>query len=164
MITPSECPGCKRPFPDALWADIEGDSAEARCKPCDKTFDVTRTGSAPPYSPPPPTPTPHPGAVARDEAIERVEEHAKSSWIAEATRSVMDLARKGREFTTDDVWKALRSTGVTTPEPRAMGAVMRRLAKSGVIRNTRRTVESDRPECHRRPVTVWEPITRGTTS
>jgi len=53
----------------------------------------------------------------------------------------------------------LERTGVEgTHEPRAMGAVMRSLARARVIEATDRTVESVRKANHRRPVRVWKSL------
>jgi hypothetical protein len=94
-----------------------------------------------------------PSAVqARDEAIARVEEHAPPSWMVEATRTVLRLAESRASFTSDDVWEVVGSP----PEPRALGAVMQRLSREGKIRATQEWRQSVRPECHARPVRVWQ--------
>lgn len=92
-------------------------------------------------------------AQARDEALARVEAHTAPIFAEHADRIVRTLARTGREFTTDEVWKHL--VGVFTHEPRALGAVITRLAKAGIIEKTGAYVPSGRIECHGRPVPVW---------
>jgi hypothetical protein len=96
------------------------------------------------------------------EAIERVEEHANDRWIAEVRDVVRLLASCRHEFTTDDVWLQVDRLDVTTHEPRAMGAVMRFAARSGWVTATDRVVSSLRPECHCRPVRVWQSLLKGT--
>jgi len=94
------------------------------------------------------------GERLRDEAIDRVEQHAPPDWADEALNVVIGLAREeGREFTTDAVWAGLN--GAQPPEPRAMGAVMRKAVMLGWIEKTDRMEMSKRPRCHRRPLTVW---------
>ena len=92
--------------------------------------------------------------AARDEAIQRVDEHASDAWKAEAMRAVVRVARERRRFTTDDVWAVLGESG--THEPRAMGAIMLQAARDGWVRATDDYVRSNRVACHARPLRVWE--------
>lgn len=94
------------------------------------------------------------GRVARDEAMQRADEHADDAWKDTAWRILVERIGPG-EFTTDRVWHHLDAEGAATHEPRALGPVMRRAADAGLIYNTGRVVKSARPECHTRPVTVW---------
>jgi hypothetical protein len=94
------------------------------------------------------------GIAARDEALGRVEEAAPEEWKMAARRAILRLARTRPTLTTDDVWRAL--DGHVPPEPRALGAIMRQ--SSDILLRTERTVNSTRPECHRRPVRVWESL------
>lgn len=98
------------------------------------------------------------GERRRDEAIHRVDLHADGDWKDAALRTVRSLAASRTTFTTDDVWKLLAGAGYEVREPRAMGAVMRRVAGAGLIRATDHWALSKRPECHRRPVRIWESI------
>jgi len=99
--------------------------------------------------------------AARDEAIDRVEANAHHDWLVQARQAVLWLAHNRDEFTTDDVWGLLSNTGVGTHEPRALGAVMRWAARSGVVVKTDRVVNSCRVECHARPVAVWRSASKG---
>lgn len=93
----------------------------------------------------------------RDEAIGRVDHHADPVWKKQADFAIRSVATEHAEFSTDDVWQALHDLAVDMPhEPRALGAAMRRAAKDGIIAPTNRTVNSARPECHCRPVRIWE--------
>jgi len=93
-----------------------------------------------------------------DEAIQRADDHARATWKEAALDGVRVLSFSKERFTTDDVWEYLESAGRTTHEPRAMGAIMRKAVKEGFIRNTGEFVKSRRPECHCRPVAVWEAV------
>ena len=102
----------------------------------------------------------HPGAQARDEAMQQVDDHADTSWKGKALAAVLHIAEHGDEVTTDEVWAALEKwyPHLRTHEPRAMGPVMRRAAGLGLIERTERTTLSVRPENHRRPVRVWRSL------
>ena len=93
---------------------------------------------------------------ARDDAIARAERHAVDGWKTATFGVIRQLAESCASFTTDDVWLALQKLpDVATHEPRALGSMMRQAAKSGWIEPTDRYVNSQRPECHARPVKVW---------
>ena len=98
------------------------------------------------------------GEAAKDAAIDRVDHHASERWKGRAKEAVAALALTCRFFTTDDVWNRL--DGVTTHEPRAMGAVMVWAMKQNLIRKTGRYVKSMRPECHRRPIVQYVGATK----
>lgn len=99
------------------------------------------------------------GEELRDEAISQVESAMDRQWKHIALAAVRVLAERGDPFTTDDVWAKVEGLSLaTTHEPRAMGAVMQRAAKLGLIKATDRTVQSRRPRCHARPVRVWMPL------
>ena len=91
---------------------------------------------------------------AADEAIARVAEAADQAWMDRVLQWVCEQPH-GTTFTTDDVWAAADRWAVTTGEPRALGAVMRRAAKAGLTVATAEYRPSVRPECHARPVRVW---------
>ncbi len=95
--------------------------------------------------------------LARDAAIDRVEAAAREDWKEVALMVVEVVARDRELFTTDHVW-AVMPGDVSTPEPRAMGAIMRRAAREGYVTATDRHVLSNRPLCHRRPVRVWRSL------
>jgi hypothetical protein len=95
---------------------------------------------------------------ARDEALERVEENAHADWLMAAEWAVTGLAFNYEEFTSDDIWKAVNEQGFSTHEPRAMGAVMVKAARAGMIAPTDRWVQSKRTACHGRPIRVWRSL------
>jgi len=100
----------------------------------------------------------HPGAVARDEALDRVEQAADDQWKDVAIRAVRWLAGMHTEFTTDAVWAAIEHYHPTaqTHEPRAMGPIMMRAKSLKYCEPTDRTVLSTRTQNHRRPIRVWK--------
>lgn len=99
----------------------------------------------------------HPGAVARDEALDRVERAANEEWAAVALRATEWISGMHNEFTTDSVWAAIEEyyPNVHTHEPRAMGPIMMKAKKHKWCEPTDRTVLSDRKQNHRRPIRVW---------
>lgn len=70
------------------------------------------------------------GDPTLDDALATVEANAPTGWIVAADRQVRALADSGRPFTADDLWDALEDR---PPEPRALGAVLARLSRQGVI-------------------------------
>lgn len=94
------------------------------------------------------------GSQLRDLALARVEANAPDGWMDAALQAIRSLRGHKREITTDDLWELLPSP----PEPRAMGAAVRQAALSGLLRKTDRVRPSVRPECHRRPVAIWEVV------
>lgn len=91
---------------------------------------------------------------ARDEAITRVEENAAPDWKTFARIAVKLCAAQHETFTTDDVLRYMPS-GVETHEPRAWGAIMRNMARQGLIESTPEYRVSSSAKCHARPKRVW---------
>ena len=94
---------------------------------------------------------------ARDEALRRVAAATDPSWATDIENIITGLATD--TFTTDDVWQAASDANLDVPhEPRALGAILHRLARQQVIVATDRYVASLRPACHRRPIRVWRKV------
>lgn len=93
--------------------------------------------------------------AARDAAMQRAEDGANPVWAQAAYWAVRLLAYRQPAFCTDEVWWLLDELGVETPEPRAMGPVMRKAFVEGVIDTTDQWQRSLRPQCHCRPVMRW---------
>lgn len=89
--------------------------------------------------------------MQRDIAIDRADQAAPEKWKETALQLVHRLARIKDTLTTDDLWELLDHP----PEPRAMGAIMRRASKNGWIQPTNMIVNSKRPQCHARALRVW---------
>ena len=91
---------------------------------------------------------------ARDEALRRVASATDPSWATNIENIILGLATD--TFTTDDVWQAASDANLDVPhEPRALGAILHRLARQQMIVATDRYIASLRPACHRRPIRVW---------
>jgi hypothetical protein len=93
------------------------------------------------------------------EAMNRVAQNAPVDWLSAAKHAGVLVAKRRIEFTTDPIWRILELQAVAAPhEPRAMGPVMDALMRAGVCMKTGRVVPSSRPECHRRPITVYKSL------
>lgn len=95
------------------------------------------------------------GQLALDDALGRVEKSADEKWMTAADYAVAHLALRKPEVTADDVWDVLDGMELETPENRAMGPVMRRAAKAGIIERTDRTIKTRRPSRNHGDVRVW---------
>lgn len=94
---------------------------------------------------------------AKYEAIARVGYNTESWWRMKADEAVWEVAINNPLFTTDDVWEQLQKWGVEpSHEKRAMGAIMTQAAKKAWVTKTDRVRNSQRVECHNRPVAVWQ--------
>lgn len=90
--------------------------------------------------------------VLRDESIKKVEENADAEWLEAAYEAVLKVAKRCDMFTSDDVWAEV---DLPAREPRAMGAVMMKAYRNGVIQPTTYWQESRRRSAHARPLRVW---------
>jgi hypothetical protein len=98
----------------------------------------------------------------RDAAIDRVSEAAPHAFKVGTMEVIEALALTRDEFTTDAIWALNERRGIEAPpEPRVMGALLKRAAEAGWIEPTDRTVQSGRAENHRRPVRVWRSRIKG---
>lgn len=99
------------------------------------------------------------GSAAKAAALRAVNDNADPVWKRNAKHAIYDLAQTRETFTTDDVWVLLHKRGEETPhEPRALGALMNAAAKKNLIVSSGDWVESNRHECHRRPIRVWRSL------
>jgi hypothetical protein len=93
---------------------------------------------------------------ARDEALEQVEANADPSWKDAAFEAVVSASRDLHRFTADDVFDRIPH-GVATHEPRALGPVMLRAVRAGMIFKANvASIPSRRRSLHASPRTVWE--------
>lgn len=91
----------------------------------------------------------------RDEALARVDAHAPADWKARAQAVLVDVARRQPELIATDLWKA----GLDAPhEPRALGAVLQRAVREGILAPTGRVAQTDRTKAHARPCAVWRSL------
>lgn len=93
---------------------------------------------------------------ARDEALERVESASDPDWVVSAEKALLYVSMSLQTFSTDDVWDRLRMLSVPAPrEPRALGPVMRRAVRDGLIKAVGYAA-SERPERHCAPVRMYQ--------
>jgi len=94
--------------------------------------------------------------LAREDGINRAEEHSPSEWRATALKALNHVARMQLTFTSHDVWRRLEELSVEKPhEESAMGAVFRQASKAGLIEKTGRYVPSQMVQCHR-DIAEWK--------
>ena len=152
MKSGRHCSGCGRKFPEEGRLRAIELGKRIKCSVCGaKTTPVDTDICAKKHK-----------GDALDDALARVEEAANPDWLLTAIEAGRRVALLQEELTTDDIWTQLDlSPSIGTKEPRAMGAVMRKLQRSGVVENTMRQKISGREECHRRPLTVWRSLIWG---
>lgn len=79
----------------------------------------------------------------------------ENDWSVLAYAAVRQVAETQSEFTPDDIWM----TGLEKPvEARALGGVMRRAHREGMIEKTGRVRPTTQPESHGTDVTVWRSL------
>jgi hypothetical protein len=93
--------------------------------------------------------------MSLEDALIIVDENADKKWKEAAMNEVYLLCKTYPEMTTDDVWKRLESLDVATKEHRAMGPIMMKAVKNGWCRASGSYVKSERPECHKRPISLY---------
>jgi hypothetical protein len=98
------------------------------------------------------------GARRRDDGMARADAHADPDWKAEADQIVRDFLVP---FLGDDVWATLDRRGVDYPhEPRALGPIILRVYRAGLIEPTGRFFNTARPSAHRSPQREWRPTAK----
>jgi len=98
----------------------------------------------------------------RDAGIARAAEGADrldEEWKDRMYRAVVACAESNREFICDDVWRYASDADRNFAKPKALGAVVLRAAKAGVIANTGRFEKTANARRHRSPVPVWRSLT-----
>jgi hypothetical protein len=94
----------------------------------------------------------------RDEAMERIEEHASDEWKSMVMDGLLALARSMEEFTSDDLLVHLGDPAGDVHDMRALGPMFRRANSYGWISATKRFVPCKRPSRHGAPIRVWESV------
>lgn len=98
----------------------------------------------------------HDAAVAaRDRAIEKADRGASPLWVEEALTAVKALARVEPVLTSEDVADQLE---LSTPEPRALGAIMLTAQANGWIAPTERWTPARHAKAHKRPMREWRSL------
>jgi len=96
------------------------------------------------------------GELFKADGMLRAEMHGPPSWRGWAEIALQYVAERRERFTTDPVWSVLEAWKVPVPpEPRAIGPLMKAACGWGWIEPTGETHKSVRPDCHRRPLTVY---------
>ena len=93
-----------------------------------------------------------------EEAIDRAYCGAETSWKMYAEHTLEQVCRTQRFFSADDLWQAMKGSGLRTEEPRALGAIIRNGAKRGWCIPMGNYVRSKRKPCHGRPIRIWQSI------
>lgn len=90
--------------------------------------------------------------AARDEALSQVAAPAIAViWSVAAYDALVAVARRQEHLTSDDVWAELEVMGITPPpERRAMGPIMVKAAKAGIVVHTG-YVRGANPKHHANP-------------
>lgn len=140
VLDPEPCDDC-----DTGIRYVTGFDGVRRCRNCVHVFAAERGWDK----------LPEPSGV--DEAMRRVVAHAPEPWTAAAERAVKEVAMAMPYLTTDEVWAAMPPDR-STHENRAMGPIMTRAGRQGLIRATDEHRDSTRPEAHARPVRIWKSL------
>jgi hypothetical protein len=93
-----------------------------------------------------------------DSALSQVARNANPAW-AECVRGIVyGYATTHAEFVTDDFHAMIEVLPFRQHEKRALGAIMLKLSRDGVIEQTGRYVKSQRMACHYRTIPVWRSL------
>lgn len=98
------------------------------------------------------------GDEAKWEAMARVARAANEAWKQAAYETVETVARERNFFTADHVMASI-PTDVHTHELRALGPIMLKAARNGVIEKAKvPAINCTRANCHAAPLTVWHSL------
>lgn len=92
---------------------------------------------------------------ARDAGMQLASDHAEGvepGWSAACYRVLCDFARQTGQFTSEHFRSHLARIGFPVPVPKALGPVLRRAAKAGVIVKLGFGIAKDR---HLSPTVLW---------
>lgn len=90
------------------------------------------------------------------EGATRADDHAAPEWRDEAYAAVIRTARTLAEFTSDEVWTV--GDLPQTRENRALGPVILRAQRAGVIEDTGRIRRTKQVKSHGSPARVWRSL------
>ena len=71
-----------------------------------------------------------------DTAMRNTERNTDPTWAQAAERIIVELARTGRHFTSDDIMDHLTDVETETPDPRALGPIVKRAISRQWIHRT----------------------------
>lgn len=89
-----------------------------------------------------------------EKAMQTAEANASKTWKEHVRRVIEELALDREPFTSDDIHDRI-DPEYQTLEKRAMGPILRAVAKDGKIRKLDQVRVSRRPEAHQNPKQVW---------
>ena len=97
---------------------------------------------------------------SKQEGIELVYRYADTKWKRAAADKLMEVARKQKHFTSDDLLIPLEKSGIVTKDNRAIAAVLQSATRMNLIKTTDKFVRCRRKSRHGAPVMVWESLMR----
>lgn len=101
----------------------------------------------------------------KEDGMHRSEMNANPVWGEFAYRCVAEVAARRTSFTSDDVDDHIQSYPIpnrpVTHDKRALGPVMNRAARAGVITPTDRILASTRKKLHGSPRRIWNSLIAG---
>lgn len=87
--------------------------------------------------------------------LENREKMTKEEWNELAYKTLIQVAETYPEFKPDQIWEA----GLPKPsEAHALGAIMTRGRREGIIEKTGRVGPTNQPESHNTDVTIWKSL------
>lgn len=95
-----------------------------------------------------------PAKAARDEAMQRVDDHAEEDWQTRALDALHTIALRQRTLLANDVWELVERPH----EPRATGPLMMKAKKEGWIEATDSYMPVPSVKSHAAPVRVWRSL------
>lgn len=114
------------------------------------------------HAPNPERPTlfdPTAAAAARQAGINDADDHANEIWKQDAYEAVRIVSTRLDDFTSDEVWEELQGTLTLTHEPAALGPVMLKACRDGIIIKTDELRKTKIPRRHR-DLVVWRSALR----
>jgi hypothetical protein len=98
------------------------------------------------------------GVARKKASMQQVDDNASLAWKREADKAALRAARVCEYLTSDDVVKLIPPSA-RTHEWRAMGPVMQRAARAGmIVKADMPGRNSNRPALHASPRTVWKSL------
>lgn len=98
------------------------------------------------------------GLAGAREGMSRVMKGANPEWVEAVSEIVRSLARSQETLTADDIFA--QGISVETNDNRALGPIMKRIQKEGLIEPTQTFIKSTRAELHATDIRVWKSLVR----
>jgi len=94
----------------------------------------------------------------KEEGMDNVEGGSSIIWGKFADEAVYQAALRNRHFIVDKVWEYMSPGAPSTNDNRAMGPVMSRAAKKGLITATNRLEPGRQIKSHGNPRRLWQSL------